>query len=60
METRHVMGISDNNQVDVTEAFNYLHVLLTYLLKMRDKPIKILRHHGTVLLRTFWPAAAFL
>ena len=54
------MGISDNNQVDVTEAFNYLHVLLTYLLKMRDKPIKILRHHGTVLLRTFWPAAAFL
>ena len=41
IETRHVMGISDNNQVDVTEAFNYLqcHVLLTYLLKMRDNPI---------------------
>ena len=39
METRHVMSISDNNQVGVTESFNYLHVLLTYLLKMRDKPI---------------------
>ena len=39
METRHVIGISNKNQVDVTEAFNYLHVLINYLLKMRDKPI---------------------
>ena len=54
METMPSMGLSDNNQVDVIEAFNYLHVLLNINL------LTIQRHHRTVLLRTFWPAATFL